>query len=212
RYGVAVTRSVPDLVEAAVRLGEPERATEAFERFAARADRMGQAWADALVARCRALLGPEDEAEQHFKSALTLHDADRRPFEQARTELLYGEWLRRARRKAEASTHLRSARENFERLDATPWIERADGELGATGVTGSGTPAVLHGPLARLTPQELQIVRLAAHGQSNRDIAAQLFLSPRTVGHHLYKAYPKLGVLSRAELAALPLHDPGQTP
>lgn len=210
RYGVAVTRSVPDLVEAAVRLGEPERAAEAMERFTARAAGMGQDWADALVARCRALLGPDDEAEQNFKAALSLHRAHRRPFEQARTELLYGEWLRRARRKAEASTHLRSARETFDRLNATPWVERADGELGATGVTGTTAPSA-HGPLAQLTPQELQIVRLAAQGLSNRDIAAQLFLSPRTVGHHLYKAYPKLGVVSRTELAALSLQDPGHT-
>jgi DNA-binding CsgD family transcriptional regulator len=207
-HGLAVTRSAPDLVEAAVRLGEPARAAEVMGRFTARAAGMGQAWSDALVARCRALLGPDDEAEAHFTTALSLHAADTRPFEQARTELLYGEWLRRARRKAEASTRLRSARETFARLAATPWIERADGELGATGVLGSTTTATCGGPLAQLTPQELQIVRLAAQGLSNRDIAAQLFLSPRTVGHHLYKAYPKLGVLSRTELSALPLHDP----
>ncbi|KZB79227.1 ATP-binding protein [Amycolatopsis regifaucium] len=211
-YGVAVTRSVPDLVEAAVRLGEPARAGEAFDRFTTRARSMRQAWADALVARCRALLGPEQEAEHHFTAALSLHGKDRRPFEQARTELLYGEWLRRARRKAEASTHLRSAKETFERLQARPWLERVEGELGATGVTGSGGGhATLRGPLAQLTPQELQIVRLAATGLSNRDIAAQLFLSPRTVGHHLYKAYPKLGVQSRAELAGLTLRDPAAT-
>jgi DNA-binding CsgD family transcriptional regulator len=174
-----------------------------------RARGTGQDWLAALVARCQALLDTDD-AEQHFKAALSLHASDHRPFEQARTELLYGEWLRRARRKAEASTLLRSARETFERLNAAPWVERADGELGATGVTGSATAATPTGPLAQLTPQELQIVRLAAQGLSNRDIAAQLFLSPRTVGHHLYKAYPKLGVVSRTELSALPLHDPGQ--
>ncbi|HEX3787392.1 MAG TPA: helix-turn-helix transcriptional regulator [Pseudonocardiaceae bacterium] len=76
-------------------------------------------------------------------------------------------------------------------------------------MTGSAPAAAPSGPSARLTPQELQIVRLAAQGLSNRDIAAQLFLSPRTVGHHLYKAYPKLGVVSRTELAALPLQAPG---
>ncbi|WP_431873578.1 helix-turn-helix transcriptional regulator [Amycolatopsis sacchari] len=209
RYGLAA-RSVPDLVEAAVRVGEPGRSESAFRWFTGRARGMGQAWADALVARCRALLGPEDEAEQHFKTALGLHEADRRPFEQARTELLYGEWLRRARRKADASTHLRSARETFERLHAAPWLARAEAELVATGVSGSGGTTTAPGALSRLTPQELQIVRLAASGLSNRDIAAQLFLSPRTVGHHLYKAYPKLGVRSRGELAELPLRDPGE--
>jgi DNA-binding NarL/FixJ family response regulator len=95
--------------------------------------------------------------------------------------------------------------ETFERLGATPWAERARTELGAT---GTATPQQrAPGLLARLTPQELQIVRLAAQGLSNRDIAAHLFLSPRTVGHHLYKAYPKLGIASRGELGTLPLTD-----
>ena len=132
---------------------------------------------------------------------MRLHAEVNRPFEHARTALLYGEWLRRARRKAEARAHLRTALETFERLGATPWAERARTELGATGTAAPSQPAP--GALAELTPQELQIVRLASRGLSNRDIAAQLFLSPRTVGYHLYKAYPKLGVASRGELTAL---------
>ncbi|WAL68236.1 AAA family ATPase [Amycolatopsis cynarae] len=203
-YGLSVLRSVPDLVEAAVRAGEPDRAAEPLRRYADWAQRTGQAWAEALILRCRALLAPEGEAEKHFRSALERHQDDPRPFESARTTLLYGEWLRRARRKAEASTRLRAAHADFERLGAAGWADRAAAELTATGVTGTTTSAPA-GPASTLTPQELQIVRLAGRGLSNKDIAAQLFLSPRTVGYHLYKAYPKLGVLSRGELAGLPL-------
>jgi DNA-binding CsgD family transcriptional regulator len=150
------------------------------------------------------LLSPDEDAEQYYRDALAQHQSDHRPLERARTALLYGEWLRRARRKAEASTHLRAALADFERLNATPWAARAATELTATGVSGASAPAA-PGVASALTPQELQIARLAARGLSNRDIAAQLFLSPRTVGYHLYKAYPKLGVLSRGELSDLDL-------
>ncbi|GAA2844584.1 LuxR family transcriptional regulator [Streptosporangium fragile] len=196
-HQVAETRCVPDLVEAAVRFGAPERVAGAFARYREWARTTRRPWAESLVLRCRALL---EDAEEHFTAALELGG---RPFERARTELLYGEWLRRARRKADARTHLRSALETFERLEAGPWADRARTELGATGSAAPAAPAP--GVLARLTPQELQIVRLAAQGLSNRDIAAQLFLSPRTVGYHLYKAYPKLGVASRSELGAIAL-------
>ncbi|GGP97113.1 helix-turn-helix transcriptional regulator [Streptosporangium pseudovulgare] len=191
-YQVSETRCVPDLVEAAVRLGDPERAAGPFARYHDWARRTGRPWAHALALRCRALL---EDSEECFTAAL---EAGARPFEQARTELLYGEWLRRTRRKSDARPHLRAALETFERLEAAPWAARARTELGATGSAAPEAPAP--GVLARLTPQELQIVRLAAGGLSNRDIAAQLFLSPRTVGYHLYKAYPKLGVASRGEL------------
>lgn len=196
-HHVAETRCVPDLVEAAVRLGAPDRAAGAFTRYREWARYTRQPWAEALVLRCRALL---EDSEEHFTAALKLEG---RPFEQARTALLYGEWLRRMRRKADARTHLRTALETFERLEAAPWAGRARAELSATGSAAPAAPAP--GVLARLTPQELQIVRLAAQGLSNRDIAAQLFLSPRTVGYHLYKAYPKLGVASRGELGTIAL-------
>jgi DNA-binding NarL/FixJ family response regulator len=199
RHHVSVMRSAPDLIEAAVRVGEPERAAGRLDWFGQWAGRARQPWIDALVLRCRAMLAAEAGAEELYAAALDLHQQDDRPFEQARTALLYGEWLRRARRKNEARTQLRAAQETFERLGAQPWSQRARAELGAT---GEATPD-RHGPgaLGQLTPQELQIVRLAARGMSNRDIAAQLFLSHRTVGYHLYKAYPKLGVVSRSELA-----------
>ncbi|UGQ13623.1 AAA family ATPase [Yinghuangia sp. ASG 101] len=216
RHHICASRSTPDLVEAAVRVGEPERAAEQFARFQVWAQRVRQPWADAVVLRCRAMMaaggngGPDtrtspDTVEDLWTRALARHDPERRPMEHARTALLYGEWLRRGRRKTEAREHLRSALEEFERLGARPWAERARTELDATG-TGTARPADASptGAAAVLTPQELQITRLAAQGLSNRDIAAQLFLSPRTVGHHLYKAYPKLGIVSRTELAGIP--------
>jgi DNA-binding CsgD family transcriptional regulator len=205
RHHICTARGTPDLVEAAVRVGEPDRAAAQFARYSAWAASTGQSWAEAMVLRCRALLAPDNEAEQLWTAALALHDRAARPMERARTALLFGEWLRRMRRKTDAREHLRIALEEFERVGARPWAERARTELGATG-TGAARPADASptGAAAVLTPQELQITRLAAQGLSNRDIAAQLFLSPRTVGHHLYKAYPKLGILSRTELAGIP--------
>ncbi|MFC5665093.1 AAA family ATPase [Kitasatospora misakiensis] len=203
RHHVGATRAVPDLVEAVVRLGGSERAAEPYERFARWAAAAGTPWAEALRLRCQALLGPAELAESAYRAALDLHEGAHRPFEQARTALLYGEWLRRERRRTDARPHLGAALETFERLGATPWADRARTELTATGTPAPTPAATPAGVLTALTPQELQIARLAARGLTNRDIAAQLFLSPRTVGHHLYKAYPKLGVASRTELAAL---------
>ncbi|MFI2506192.1 AAA family ATPase [Streptomyces sp. NPDC018972] len=198
-------RSIPDLVEAAVRLGRPADAREPLARLTDWAHDAAQPWIDAHVQRCRALLAPEADAAELYRAALRLHPDDRR-FERARTALLYGEWLRRTRRKSEARTQLRDAFETFRRLGATPWAERARAELDATGEVVSG-PEDAGGALSVLTSQERKIIRLAARGLSNRDIAAQLFLSPRTVGYHLYKAFPKLGVTARTELAALTLTD-----
>jgi DNA-binding CsgD family transcriptional regulator len=198
-FHIPATRSTPDLVEAAVRLGRPEAAAEPLDLFETWSRTTGQRWTRALVHRCRALL---DGDHDQFRAALALHERGGRPFDEARTQLLYGEWLRREKRKADARAQLRIALETFERLGAAPWAERARTELTATGITGR---AADHGLSVSLTPQELQIVRLAAHGRSNKEIAAQLFLSARTVGHHLYKAYPKLGVASRSELSDLEL-------
>jgi DNA-binding CsgD family transcriptional regulator len=198
-FHIPAIRSTPDLVEAAVRLGRPQAAAGPLALYETWARHTRQPWTMALIYRCRALL---DGDEQDFRQALDLHGHQDRPFDEARTRLLYGEWLRRDKRKADARIHLGAAAETFERLGAIPWADRARSELVATGT--AARPAE-PGPGGGLTPQELQIVRLAARGLSNKDIAAQLFLSPRTVGHHLYKAYPKLGVLSRGELASLDL-------
>lgn len=211
RYTWLALSTAADQVEAAVRLGQAERAGEAmhyFENWARAGARSRtsvgtQPWAQAVALRCRALLSDQGE---HYTEALRLHEKGGRPFERARTELLYGEWLRRARRRNDARRLLRSALSTFEGLRAQPWARRAGAELRAAGehlVTARVTADNL---IDRLTPQELQVVRLAADGSSSREIAAQLFLSPRTVEHHLYKAYPKLGVGSRRELVRLDLN------
>ncbi|WP_199742909.1 helix-turn-helix transcriptional regulator [Nocardia stercoris] len=198
RHQIHAVCFAPDHVEAAVYLGDSAGAAAPFERFRNWADAAQQPWADAVLHRCRALLTSD---EQHFAAALACPD---RPFEQARSHLVYGEWLRRAHRRVDARTQLRAAQEIFERLGADLWARRAATELRATGETrgarGRSTSAV-----AALTPQELQIVRLAATGATNKDIAARLFLSPKTVSHHLYRAFPKLGVTVRTELAHLDL-------
>jgi DNA-binding CsgD family transcriptional regulator len=195
---------VPDLVEAATRVGRPAGLAAEVARFDEWAGAIGQPWAAATVHRCRAMLAG-DEAEEHFDAAVREHErggAPDRPFDRARTQLQYGQWLRRTRRRAAARTQLAAALETFERLGATPWAARAGTELRATGqsVRRPDEPVA-----ARLTPQELQVVRLVAEGGSNSDVAAQLFISPRTVAYHLYKAYPKLGVTARADLAGLDL-------
>nr|BFE57002.1 LuxR family transcriptional regulator [Dactylosporangium thailandense] len=196
-HQVVAVRSIPDLAEAAVRAGTPSTVEPFLPRLAAFADRTGSVWGQAALARCRALVsGDEHEYRLALKFPLS-------GFDHARTALAYGEWLRRARRKADARRVLHQALETFDRLGARPWSARARGELTATGLPAS--PGRPEPAAARLTPQELQIARLAARGLSNRDIAAQLFLSPKTVAYHLYKAYPKLGVAARTDLAALSL-------
>ncbi|MGI5206022.1 helix-turn-helix transcriptional regulator [Spirillospora sp. CA-108201] len=199
--------ALPDLVEAAVRAGAPERARDAADWYGVWAAQTQQPWAQAIAARCAALLTPDDPDPLYAK-ALDLHREGGTPFERARTELLYGEWLRRSRRRNDARARLHAALEAFERLGAAPWAERARTELRAAGeslTTGRDDAASRDDLAARLTPQELQVTRLAATGLSNREIGAQLFLSPRTVGYHLYKAYPKLGITTRAALARLDL-------
>jgi DNA-binding CsgD family transcriptional regulator len=132
-----------------------------------------------------------------FARAIELAEA-LSPFERARNELLYGEWLRRERRRVDARPRLRTALELFQRLALSPWEARARAELRASGET-----ARRRDPAARdqLTPQELQIAHLAAEGMTNRQIGAQLFLSPRTIDYHLRKVFAKLQIASRTDLA-----------
>ncbi|MFF4189589.1 LuxR C-terminal-related transcriptional regulator [Nonomuraea sp. NPDC001831] len=189
-----------DLVEAAVRVGRSDLAAEPLDRLAVWARAGGRSWAQAVALRARALVSPGEEAGELLARAVHLHEGAGRPFERARTELLFGQWLRRAGRKAESRHPLQLAAEQFARLGATPWAERARGELRAAGAPAMTAASPDEDPLGGLTPQERRIVRLAAAGVSNRDIAAQLFLSTRTVEYHLYRAYPKLGVNSRQDL------------
>ncbi|MFI6316578.1 ATP-binding protein [Nonomuraea sp. NPDC050556] len=193
-------RAIPDHVEAAIRTGRADLAQRHLPALAAWAGHndVGRA----LELRCRALLTDDDQAEHHYRAALLL--IPDRPYDLARTRLAYGGWLRRQRRRPEARAALAQAEEAFAKLGAARWAERARTELAVLGDRPSDR-AQADDPLQRLTPQELQVVRLAAAGLSNREIAARLYLSPRTVGHHLYRAYPKIGVTRRMELAKLDL-------
>ncbi|WP_433174693.1 LuxR C-terminal-related transcriptional regulator [Actinoallomurus sp. CA-150999] len=193
-HPTVVWRSAPDRVEAAVGAGDEagaRAALEAHERWSAHA---ATAESRAVLARCRGLV---ESSEDAFGEALRLHT---NPFEAARTALLLGERLRRAQRPGEARAHLRMAWETFERAGARPWARRAQDELRVAGESGQAPPAAV---LDALTPQELRIAGLVADGLSSKQIAARLFLSPRTVEYHLYKIYPKLGIGSRTELARL---------
>jgi DNA-binding CsgD family transcriptional regulator/tetratricopeptide (TPR) repeat protein len=203
-YSSAWIRSTADHIEAAVRAGEPGIALRLLGELEEHAERLLDPYAPSIIARCRALAGEAGEAEDHFVAALRPTPDDDRPFERARTLLAYGQWLRREHRKAEARVRLRAALEIFGRSGANLWASRAQNELRATG-DRSVAPDPGPGPAGRLTPQELRVVRLAATGATNRDIAAQMFLSPRTVAQHLYRAFPKLGIATRTELAALNL-------
>jgi DNA-binding CsgD family transcriptional regulator len=154
----------------------------------------------ALAARCQALSGTGD-VEEAFRRALDLHPAGDRPLELARTQLLLGEHLRRIRRRSDARPLLRTAMTTFAHLGATAWADRARDELRATGETTSDAAA---DAVATLTPQELRIAAAAANGATNREIAARLFLSTRTIDYHLRKVFQKLGISSRIELARFP--------
>jgi DNA-binding CsgD family transcriptional regulator/tetratricopeptide (TPR) repeat protein len=200
--------AVPDLVDAAMRVGEPDRAVEAVEAYADWAPVSRATRVHATLGRVRAQVANDGDPERLFKEALDLHRLEASPFERARTELAYGEWLRRERRKTDARAQLRNALDTFAGMGTALWAERARGELEATGETArKRDPSTVDD----LTPQELRIARLVAGGATNRDVAAQLFVSPKTVEYHLRKVFMKLGVKSRVELAGArldPLAEP----
>jgi DNA-binding CsgD family transcriptional regulator len=186
-----------DLAAAAVRRGRREAAAELLERSVRRPGTVLSARVRLLAERGRALLTGPEHAERHYRAALADEAGEHWPFERAQTRLDYGEWLRRQRRIAEARPLLTGALDTFRRLGARPWIERAQAELRAAGIEPNG---VAPGAITELTPQQQQIVRLAARGLTNREIGEKLFLSPRTVGSHLYRVFPKLGVTARSQL------------
>ena len=191
----------PDHVEALARAGMPDRAQVSLDRFAAHAEATQRRWALAAAERCRGILAGAGDFAPHFERALALHEGDQQPFERARTQLAFAERLRRARQRADARPHLTSALETFEKLGARPWAQRAREELEATG--GPTGPRADAPGSDDLTPGELKIALLVAQGLTNREVAAALFLSPKTVEHHLSSIYRKLDVRSRTQLARL---------
>jgi DNA-binding CsgD family transcriptional regulator len=188
--------SGPDLIEVCVRLGRPERARAVLSELEGWAATVDSDWAAAARARCRALVATGERAAELFEEALDHHGRSRQLVDTARTRLLYGEFLRRERHRIQARIHLRVALDAFERLGARPWAERAATELRATGETAHRSPELRD----ELTPQERQIARFVAGGATNKEVAAQLFLSPRTVDYHLRKVFAKLGISARNEL------------
>jgi DNA-binding CsgD family transcriptional regulator len=190
----------PDLVEALARLDRIAPARAVLADLEADASMTGRAINHAYAARCRALLAADDDAERHFDEAVRWHEKGPRvPFDEARTALCRGERLRRVGRRVDARSWLRGAETTFDRLGARPWLDRARAELAATGQRARRRQPSTRG---ELTPQELQVALEVADGATNREVAAALFLSPKTVEAHLSRAYRKLGVRSRAELTA----------
>ena len=187
-----------ELAEALARSGEAARAEDVLQPFAADAERTGRPLARALALRVAGVLAPADAIDAPFAAALQAHEGHPSPFERARTSLAYGERLRRSGRRADSRPHLRSAVAAFTELGATPWLERAAEELRATGETVHRREP---DAIDRLTPHELQVALVVAAGASNRDAAARLFLSPKTIEFHLSRVFRKLNVRSRTELA-----------
>ena len=196
----AVVMFTPDLIEAYARAGRRDEAAALLDAFEARGRGARSRWAEAATGRLRGLLAPDDAMRAQFEAALALHDDLPMPFERARTLLCFGERLRRARARADAREPLKEALETFERLGARGWAERTRTELRATGEQQSRRSETA---AEQLTPHELQIAVLVAQGMTNREAAAALFLSPKTIEYHLGQIYRKLDVRGRAQLARL---------
>jgi DNA-binding CsgD family transcriptional regulator len=200
------TQALPELIESAVRLGEVELAADAVRRLEERTLPSGTDWALGTLARSQALLAEGDEAESLYTSAIDWLKRCRSVPSLARAHLLYGEWLRRERRRRDAREQLRIAHGIFESIGAGAFDERARLELLATGERIA--PRSIEQPVEQLTAQEARIARLVSEGSSNPQIAQQLYISPRTVEYHLHKVFRKLDVSTRTQLAAL-MHDSG---
>jgi DNA-binding CsgD family transcriptional regulator len=201
--GVRLPSAFPlhgDLIEAQARLGMKAEASKHVASLLENAELTDSRWARAVGTRCQALLADDGDAAEAFEAALGLHEADPNEFERARTQLAFGERLRRGRRARLARDQLHPALEAFERLGARPWAERARAEIRASGERLRDRRPAAH---EKLTPQELQVSLGAAEGLTNKEIGARLFLSPKTVEFHLGRAYRKLDVRSRAELIKL---------
>jgi DNA-binding CsgD family transcriptional regulator len=188
-----------EMIEAGARCGATDAASAALERLSARTRASGTDWALGIEAGSRALLSDGPDAETHYREAVERLARSRGVVHLARARLLYGEWLRRENRRVDAREQLRAAHDHFSRIGAEAFAERARGELLATGETAPRRTAETRDVL---THQERQIARMASDRQTNPEIAAKLFISPRTVEYHLHKVFAKLDISSRRELHA----------
>ena len=186
--------SATERIEAAVRVGDIAAARAWTDELARFADATGRPWALATVAFGRALTANQAQGDGLFQESLAHHEGAGRPLDAARAQLAYGEWLRRSQRRVDARQHLRQAVETFQDLHAESLATRANQELRASGETArKRDPSTL----VSLTPTELQIAQLVSSGLSNKDVAAQCWISPRTVAFHLRNIFAKTGVTSR---------------
>ena len=195
-----------DMVEGATRVGDWGAATAAWQRLDERANASGSRWALGLLARSRALLADDADAESSYREALQRLDTPDLAMEHTRTRLLYGEWLRRRKRRTDARAELHLAYDAFSGFGAEGFAERSRRELVATGAHARKRVA---STAYDLTPQEAQVARLAASGSTNAEIAARLFISASTVEYHLRKVFRKLDLTSRRQREALPVEDSG---
>ncbi|SKA90547.1 regulatory protein, luxR family [Agreia bicolorata] len=198
QHPLTVLYAAPDYVEAAVDAGHlesAEKVAELFDRWA----EAGSPWGRAVMPRLRGLLADDVQAVGHFERSLQPDNGLLRPYDRARTQLLLGRRLRKMRRRIDSREHFRAATASFTQLGMDAWAAQARAELRASGEAATSTRIeTLNG----LTAQEVQVAELVATGVSNRDVAAELHLSPRTVEYHLAKVYVKLGISSRTQLSA----------
>ena len=203
RLPVLARMAAVERIDAAVRAGEPDLARQWVDELAGFAEATRRPWALATLAYGRAMTATDaGEAEAHFEDSLSQHLRSGRRLDEARAHLSYGEWLRRAQRRVDARQHLRHALETFSDERAESLVRRATQELRASGETARKRDV---STLVKLTPMELKVAQLVASGLSNKDVAAQIWVSPRTVAFHLRNVFAKAGVTSRGELAQLQL-------
>ena len=186
------------MIEASIRAGRHAQAERELDDLEAKAARTGRTWAHAVAARCRGLLAPAAEIDEHFRAALDWHNRAPLPFARARTELCYGERLRRARRRADAREQLDRAWATLRGLGATIWAQRAEAEIAAAGYSRQTPPE--QSAWAELTAAETRVAQVILEGATYDEAASALFVSPRTVETHLRQIYRKVGVRSRSEL------------
>jgi DNA-binding CsgD family transcriptional regulator len=205
-----VAWALTEYIEAAVRLGQPERARLAVDTISRTTRLTGTEWGLGIEARCRALVSDDEVAELLYREAIDRLARTRIRVQHGRAHLLYGEWLRRQRRRADAREQLRTAHTMFSSMGVGAFAERAARELLATGERARKRTAETR---SDLTPQELEIARFARDGYSNIEIGMRLFLSTHTVDYHLRKLFIKLDINSRTKLARLlPRSDAGPLP